>query len=90
MDIVFNALFGIMSDFDLSLDAYDVSCTGNEANLRECIHPGLGVHNCRYGKDDFEAGVICTGKCQCNNHATGLVKIEIYMQTTHVWKALFT
>ena len=38
----------------------DVDCTGNEANLTQCRHNGLGVHNCVPSED---AGVICsTGK----------------------------
>ena len=38
----------------------DVGCTGNEVNLTQCRHNGLGVHNCVPSED---AGVICsTGK----------------------------
>ena len=36
---------------------YDnVNCGGREANLTQCAHNGLGVHNCRHRED---AGVIC-------------------------------
>ena len=49
--------FGPGSGFIL-LD--DVDCTGNEANLTQCQHMGLGVHNCVPSED---AGVFCsTGK----------------------------
>ena len=38
----------------------NVGCTGNEANLTQCQHNGLGVHNCVPSED---AGVFCnTGK----------------------------
>ena len=38
----------------------DVSCIGNETKLVDCLHPGVGNHNCRPGYND--AAVICTGK----------------------------
>ena len=34
----------------------DVGCRGNETNLVDCPHSGVGVHNCRHSED---AGVIC-------------------------------
>ena len=39
---------------------YDkVHCSGSEANLTQCAHYGLGVHNCRHWQD---AGVICASE----------------------------
>ena len=37
----------------------NVDCEGDEANLLNCSHNGIGVHNCAPGKD---AGVRCDGK----------------------------
>ena len=37
----------------------DVACTISEANLTQCSHNGVGVHNCGHGED---AGVICASK----------------------------
>ena len=34
----------------------NVNCSGREANLTQCAHDGLGVHNCSHSED---AGVIC-------------------------------
>ena len=34
----------------------DVQCSGHEANLAQCGHRGLGIHDCHHSKD---AGVIC-------------------------------
>ena len=39
---------------------YDnVNCNGREANLTQCGHNGLGVHNCYHWED---AGVICASE----------------------------
>ena len=35
----------------------NVGCRGDETNLNDCPHNGVGVHNCRHSKD---AGVICS------------------------------
>ena len=35
----------------------DVECRGNETNLDDCIHSGVGVHNCVHSED---AGVTCS------------------------------
>ena len=44
---------------DIFLD--NVGCTGNETNLFECAHRGVGVHDCVHSED---AGVICPqGAC---------------------------
>ena len=37
----------------------DVRCSGHEANLTQCGHRGLGVHNCGHWDD---AGVICASE----------------------------
>jgi len=34
----------------------DVACRGNETNLADCPHGGVGIHNCDHSED---AGVIC-------------------------------
>ena len=39
---------------------YDnVDCVGNETNITQCSHSGIGVHSCTHSQD---AGVVCRGK----------------------------
>ena len=37
----------------------NVNCSGREANLAQCDHDGLEVHNCYHSQD---AGVICASE----------------------------
>ena len=37
----------------------NVDCTGNDTNITQCSHSGIGVHNCTHSQD---AGVVCGGK----------------------------
>lgn len=36
----------------------NILCRGNESNLLQCVHSGLGIHNCESSET---AGVICGG-----------------------------
>ena len=47
---------------DIYLD--EVNCTGEENQLLECGHYGIGVHDCSHYQD---AGVRCTGKSQSSD-----------------------
>ncbi|XP_074147422.1 HHIP-like protein 1 [Sminthopsis crassicaudata] len=49
------AEFGEGRSLPILLD--DVRCTGQERNLLECSHAGVGKHNCDHKED---AGVICS------------------------------
>ena len=42
----------------------NVECTGTETQLSQCIHNGVGVHNCGHYED---AGVICILPCKQAN-----------------------
>ncbi len=37
----------------------DLMCEGDERTLLECIHNGVGLHNCGHAED---AGVVCIGE----------------------------
>ena len=39
----------------------EVNCTGEESQLLECRHNGIGVHDCSHYQD---AGVRCTSESQ--------------------------
>ena len=55
--VVHRAFFG-SGTVPIHLD--DVTCLGNEEMLSQCLHSGVGTHNCNHNED---AGVICTGAC---------------------------
>ena len=44
-----------------SIHLDDLKCTGNETDLFDCPHSGVGAHNCGHSED---VGVVCTSKCQ--------------------------
>ncbi|XP_030208387.1 deleted in malignant brain tumors 1 protein-like isoform X6 [Gadus morhua] len=50
----------------------DINCSGNESNLTQCGHRGLGSHNCRHHED---AGVVCEGETTENSVADGEVRL---------------
>ena len=35
------------------------TCSGTESSLTQCLHEGIGMHDCIHSED---AGVICSGK----------------------------
>ena len=51
---VFRARFGAGAGLHILLD--EVQCAGNETNLAQCAHGGVGRHNCLHTED---AGVMC-------------------------------
>ena len=40
----------------------EVACRGNETNLADCPHSGVGIHDCDHSED---AGVICPQGSYC-------------------------
>ena len=34
----------------------EVNCNGTESNLLDCLHNGIGVHDCDHGED---VGIMC-------------------------------
>ena len=44
-----------------SIHLDDLECTGNEKDLFNCPHSGIGAHNCGHSED---VGVVCISKCQ--------------------------
>ncbi|CAL8396838.1 unnamed protein product [Gadus morhua 'NCC'] len=50
----------------------DINCSGNESNLTQCGHSGIGSHNCNHHED---AGVVCEGETTENSVADGEVRL---------------
>lgn len=43
-----------------------VSCSGNESSIEECIHWNWGEHNCEHSED---VGIICSNIQQYERHS---------------------
>lgn len=39
----------------------DVGCNGLETSLKECLHNGMGIHNCVTNQN---VGIRCFGGCE--------------------------
>ena len=58
LDSTYYAFYKYVIGSGFHLD--NVSCTGNETKLSECMYAEVGEQNCTFSSD--EAGVICTGE----------------------------
>ena len=55
----------------------EVGCFGNESNITECRHPGVGIHNCEHLED---AAVLCKRNYTVehnNTHLVGLLHCDV-------------
>lgn len=59
-DVINNVFFG-GGAYLQSIHLDQLHCTGEEPNLLNCSHDGIGVHDCKHEED---VGIICA-------HATG-------------------
>ncbi len=55
IEVLSNIYFGAGSGL---IALSDVGCSGEEPNLLNCAHSGIGVHHCNHNED---AGVRCPG-----------------------------
>ena len=58
----------------------NVRCRGNETNLADCPHRGVGVHNCGHSKD---AGVICPEGAVGHTHGFCIRNLFMIVYTNH-------
>ena len=71
-----SATFG-QGDGPIYLDS--VMCMGNESNLTECQHQGIGSHDCTHSED---AGAVCPSESCMHMHTHTLTYIHTHPRTT--------
>ncbi|XP_031566219.1 deleted in malignant brain tumors 1 protein-like [Actinia tenebrosa] len=60
----------------------DMTCTGSEASLQDCSHPGWGNVSSHCNSHTYDAGVICSGSLLCNKDN------EIYTRRAIRWSKI--
>ena len=59
-----------------------LSCSGDETNLDDCPHRGVGVHNCDHYKD---AGVVCPPQGSVLCKGVTVVCAQSHMDVGNLW-----
>ena len=78
--------FGYFGRGQSAIHLDELRCVGTETRIADCVHGGVGNHNCGHNED---AGVICVGKIDLDHYCVVVLDYVSYSCTFSGWRIVY-